>query len=115
MIQVPDAFYRSVVDFELPPAGSYATGLVFLPTGGKGAARAVKILEKYALAEGGEVLGWRDVPVEPAGLGQTADAARPSIKQVFLAAHRLTDAPGGRAGAPLSGIELDRVAFCVRK
>ena len=31
LIQVPDAFLRAVVDFELPPAGAYATGIGFLP------------------------------------------------------------------------------------
>ena len=31
LIQTPDRFYREVVDFELPPAGSYATGIAFLP------------------------------------------------------------------------------------
>ncbi|HEV8174356.1 MAG TPA: glutamate synthase subunit alpha, partial [Actinoplanes sp.] len=115
MIQVPDAFLRSVVDFDLPPAGQYATGLVFLPNDGKSAARAIKVFEKYALVEGGEVLGWRDVPVQPTGLGATADAARPKIKQVFLGAHRLTDTTAGRAGEPLGGLDLDRVAFCIRK
>src|ERR1700710_488943 len=30
MIQIPDTFYRGVVDFDLPPPGAYATGLVFL-------------------------------------------------------------------------------------
>src|SRR2546427_999891 len=90
MIQVPDAFYRAVVDFPLPPAGQYATGLVFLPsTGSADEARAVRVLEKYALVEGAEILGWRDLPVEPDGLGATALAARPRIRQVFLAAHRL--------------------------
>jgi glutamate synthase (NADPH) large chain len=112
MIQVPDAFLRAVVDFPLPPPGQYATGLVFLPTGGAEEARAVTVLEKYALAEGAEVLGWRDVPINPRGIGATALAARPRIRQVFLAAHRLT---GGTAGEPLAGLELDRVAFCVRK
>ena len=115
MIQVPDAYLRSVVGFDLPPAGRYATGLVFLPNDAKSAARAIKVIEKYALVEGGEVLGWRDVPVEPSGLGATADAARPRIKQVFLAAHRLTDSTAGRAGEPLAGLDLDRVAFCIRK
>ncbi|MET0423766.1 MAG: glutamate synthase central domain-containing protein, partial [Actinoplanes sp.] len=115
MIQVPDAFYRATCDFDLPEAGFYATGLVFLPTDPQGAARALKVFEKYALVEGGEVLGWRDVPVHPDGLGESADDARPLIKQVFLAAHRLTDAPAGRANESLSGIELDRVAFCIRK
>ncbi len=31
LIQVSDALYRDVVDFDLPPAGAYATGIAFLP------------------------------------------------------------------------------------
>ena len=31
LIQVPDAFFRAVVDFDLPAAGAYATGIAFLP------------------------------------------------------------------------------------
>ncbi|WJK38128.1 glutamate synthase large subunit [Solwaraspora sp. WMMA2056] len=115
MIQVPDEFLRAVVDFALPPSGQYATGLVFLPTDPADEARVRRIVEKYALVEGADVLGWRDVPVQPDGLGETADAARPRISQLFLAAHRLTDAPAGPAGTPLTGLDLDRVAFCVRK
>ncbi|AEV82710.1 glutamate synthase [Actinoplanes sp. SE50] len=115
MIQVPDEFYRAVTDFDLPEAGAYATGLAFLPTDPDEAARAIKVFEKYALVEGGDLLGWRDVPVNPADLGATAEDARPAIRQVFLAAHRLVDSPAGRAGERLTGIELDRVAFCIRK
>src|SRR4051812_11212843 len=49
MIQIPDAFLREVLPFELPPAGQYATGLAFLPTDDEAAARAQRVLEKYAL------------------------------------------------------------------
>jgi glutamate synthase (NADPH/NADH) large chain len=115
MIQVPDAFLRAVVDFPLPPAGEYATGLVFLPDDDAAEARARRVVEKYALVEGADLLGWRDVPVDPDGLGETALAAMPRVRQLFLAAHRLTDSPAGPAGSPLGGIELERVAFCVRK
>jgi glutamate synthase (NADPH) large chain len=103
LLQVPDALYRAVVDFPLPPAGEYATGLVFLPAGAADAARAVAVFEKYVAAERAEILGWRDVPTDPDGLGATALAARPRIRQVFLASD-------GR-----SGVALDRVAWCVRK
>ncbi len=113
MIQIPDEFYRAVTDFDLPEAGRYATGLAFLPTDPAEAARAIKVFEKYALVEGGDLLGWRDVPVNPAGLGATAEDARPAIRQVFIACLLYT--PAGKAGEPLSGIELDRVAFCIRK
>src|SRR3989337_2005293 len=115
MLQVPDGFFRAVVDFPLPPAGQYATGLVFLPHDEEAAGRAVRVLEKYALVEGADLLGWRDVPVDASDLGETAEAARPRIRQVFLAAHRLTDSAHGPAGGPLTGLDLDRVAFCVRK
>jgi glutamate synthase (NADPH/NADH) large chain len=115
MLQIPDEFLRAVVDFPLPPAGQYATGLVFLPTDPAAGRRARSVLEKYALVEGAEILGWRDLPVNPADLGETALAARPIIRQVFLAAHRLTDSPDGPAGTALTGLDLDRVAFCIRK
>jgi glutamate synthase (NADPH/NADH) large chain len=115
MIQVPDDYYRAVTEFTLPAPGFYATGLVFLPNDPGESARAVKVIEKYALVEGGEVLGWRDVPVQPDGLGATADEARPLIRQLFLAAHRLTGSAAGPKDESLSGIELDRVAFTIRK
>jgi glutamate synthase (NADPH/NADH) large chain len=115
MIQVPDVFYRQVVDFPLPPAGQYVTGLVFLPDDDADEARARRVVDKYALVEGADVLGWRDVPVNPEGLGRTAEDARPRVRQLFLAAHRLTDSPAGRAGTPLTGLDLERVAYCVRR
>ncbi|TDC29695.1 glutamate synthase large subunit [Micromonospora sp. 15K316] len=115
MIQVPDAFLRTVVDFPLPPAGEYATGLVFLPDNDAAEALARRVVDKYAVVEGAELLGWRDVPVDPSGLGETALAAMPRVRQLFLAARRLTDSPAGPAGSPLRGLDLDRVAFCLRK
>jgi glutamate synthase (NADPH/NADH) large chain len=114
-IQVPDEFYRAVVDFELPPAGAYATGLVFLPVEADDAVRAVRMLEKYALVEGAEVLGWRDVPTDAHDLGASALSAMPRIRQVFLGARRLKPMGAAPAGERLSGLELERVIFCVRK
>jgi len=32
LVQVPDAFLRKAIDAELPPKGSYAVGMAFLPT-----------------------------------------------------------------------------------
>ncbi|WP_433614393.1 glutamate synthase large subunit [Dactylosporangium sp. CA-139114] len=110
MIQIPDAFLREVVPFALPPAGQYATGLAFLPTDDDAAARAQRVLEKYALVEGAQVLGWRDVPVDASDLGATALAAMPRIRQVFVSAERL-----GAPGTVLEGLDLDRVVYCVRK
>jgi glutamate synthase (NADPH/NADH) large chain len=102
MLQIPDAFYRDVVDFPLPAPGSYATGLVFCTEDEIEQVR--RTVDKYALAEEATVLGWRDVPVNPDCLGHTARGVMPRIRQVFIAAE-----------ADLSGVELDRLAFAVRK
>ncbi|WP_433217031.1 glutamate synthase large subunit [Dactylosporangium sp. CS-047395] len=110
MIQIPDTFLREVVPFDLPAAGQYATGLAFLPTDDAAAARAQRVLEKYALVEGAQVLGWRDVPTDATDLGATALAAMPRIRQVFVSAEKL-----GSPGTVLSGLDLDRVVYCVRK
>lgn len=115
LIQVPDALLRAVVDFPLPPIGEYATGLVFLPDDDEAELRARRVVEKYALVEGADLLGWRDVPVDPAGLGATALAAMPRVRQLFVTAHRLTDSATGPAGSRLTGIELERVAYRVRR
>jgi glutamate synthase (NADPH/NADH) large chain len=103
LVQVPDAFLRDVVDFRLPEPDHYATGLAFLPVDDGDAAWATQIIEKYAAAEGARVLGWRNVPTNPRGLGGSARAAMPRIRQLFLTAEGT------------SGIRLDQVAYCVRK
>src|SRR3569833_1909666 len=110
MLQIPDEFFRAVVGFGLPVGGGYATGLAFLPTDPADAQRAMRVLEKYALVEGAEVLGWREVPTDPADLGKSALDAMPRVMQVFLSAERL-DTPGHT----LTGLDLDRIVYCVRK
>ena len=58
LIQVPDAFFRAVVDFDLPAAGAYATGIAFLPQGKADVARACEGVNKIVEDEGMTVLGW---------------------------------------------------------
>ncbi|WP_084103934.1 glutamate synthase large subunit [Demequina sp. NBRC 110056] len=101
LTQVPDKFLRSVVDFELPEAGTYAVGIAFLTPGSE--AEEVRAFEEAAAAESAWVLGWRDVPVNPEPLGPSARAAMPVFRQVFVVADNL------------SGIELDRRIYRVRK
>jgi glutamate synthase (NADPH/NADH) large chain len=104
LLQVPDALFRSVVDFELPPAGAYATGIAFLPTDDVARGEAVATVESMVSAAGLKTLGWRDVPVDPSCLGATALAAMPCLRQLFV-----TDPDGA------TGIDLDRKAFVARK
>ncbi|HZG92088.1 MAG TPA: glutamate synthase large subunit [Pseudonocardia sp.] len=106
LIQIPDEFFRAVVDFELPEAGAYAAGTAFLPTDAADADAAVAEIDRLAAEEGLRVLGWRELPTAPqqAGLGPTALAAMPAFRQLFVA---------GAAGE--TGLDLERRTFCLRK
>ena len=104
--QIPDTFFRGVVDFELPAKGAFAVGTAFLPLDPAERESEKLGIEAIVAQEGLVTLGWRDVPVHPEILGDLAREAMPYFEQVFLA---------GPQGHALSGIELDRVTFRVRK
>ncbi len=105
LVQVPDAFFRAVLDFALPePVGdapAYAVGCAFLPDDDRREADAMALIERIAAEEGLAVLGWREVPVDARPVGPTARSVMPRFRQLFL---------GGD-----SGLLLERRAFCVRK
>ena len=104
LLQVPDAFLRQVVDFELPAVGAYAVGMAFLPADAGACEKAIDAIEATVDEVGLSVLGWRDLPINPSCLGRTALAAMPTFKQLFVSD------PGGA-----TGIDLDRKAFVARK
>jgi len=108
LLQVPDAFLREVTEeagFTLPAAGSYAVGTAFLPGDHEQVTRTRRHIEELAAEEGLSVLGWRDVPVDPAPLGATALSVMPTFSQLFVCAS------SGR----MVGMALERLAFCLRK
>ncbi|WP_372733420.1 glutamate synthase large subunit [Nocardioides sp.] len=108
LIQVPDAFLREVTaecGFELPAPKSYAVGTAFLPGETDHIAKTRARIEEIAEEEGLEVLGWREVPVDPSSLGKTALEVMPQFAQIFVS---------GR-GARVTGMALERLAFCLRK
>ncbi len=105
LLQVPHGFLREVVDFELPPQYSYAVGIAFLPGDDEEVAKTRRRIEEIAAEEGLAVLGWRDVPIDPQILGATALGVMPTFSQVFVAG----------AGSRVTGMALERLAFCLRK
>ena len=117
LLQVPDELIRATVDFALPepvdpgdggaPVHAYATGIAFLPADEDAHAKAVSLVERVVAEESLEVLGWREVPVDPEGadVGSIARGAMPRFAQIVVAA----------PDRSVSGIALDRLAWVVRK
>jgi glutamate synthase (NADPH/NADH) large chain len=110
LLQVPHDFYASVVDFDLPPRGGYATGIAFLSRQPGQAADARSTFQKLAGEEGLEVIGWREMPIDDSTLGSIAEAAMPSFHQVFVAPSPSTPLTGGDPA-----VAVDRLAFVLRK
>jgi glutamate synthase (NADPH/NADH) large chain len=111
LVQVPDRFLRAHVGTELPEPGAYAVGLAFLPADPGDAAKARRQVEQLAQDEGLLTAAWREVPVDPAGLGSSALAAMPAVWQLFV---HPPAAPRGEDGA-IDALATDRLAFCLRK
>jgi glutamate synthase (NADPH/NADH) large chain/glutamate synthase (ferredoxin) len=86
LVQIPHAFFREVVDFELPDPGQYAVAMCFLPQDEQRRTMIEELLERNVRAEGQIVLGWRDVPVRPDEIGHIARAAQPVVRQLFVEA-----------------------------
>jgi len=103
-IGIPDEFLRAVIDVELPPEGSYGTGIAFLPTDDEARARVKQLLVDTAAAEKLQVIAWREVPTDTTGIGPTARSVMPVFEQILVAAYDGT-----------SGIDLERRLYGLRK
>jgi glutamate synthase domain-containing protein 2/glutamate synthase domain-containing protein 1/glutamate synthase domain-containing protein 3 len=86
LLQMPDRFLRGVVDFELPPVGQYGVAMCFLPRDPERRRKIEELLELNARVEGQVPLGWRDVPIDEAHVGETANRSRPHMRQFFVGA-----------------------------
>jgi glutamate synthase (NADPH/NADH) large chain len=87
LTQIPHGFFAdecSRLGFELPPAGRYAIGQLFMPKAEEPRAIIQGIIEAALADEGLPLLGWRDVPVDPEDLGVAVKATEPHHRQVFI-------------------------------
>jgi glutamate synthase (NADPH) large chain len=106
LVQLPHLFFVNECErlrINLPKEGAYGVGMLFLPQEAQGRNAAVRIVESTVVKEGGGVLGWRDVPVQPDVLGEMARATMPFVAQVFVTFGTLT------------GSDLERRLYIVRK
>ena len=88
LIQIPDLFYREEMakqGVDLPPAGEYGVGMVFLPQEAASRQACIEEIERSIAAEGQRLIAWRDVPVNrDMPMSPTVRAKEPIIKQVFV-------------------------------
>jgi glutamate synthase (NADPH/NADH) large chain len=107
LIQIPHAFMKKICagEINLPESGEYGIGMLFLPHGAKQRRHYEECLEEIITSEGQQLLGWRDVPVDPASLGETAKNSMPFIRQVFI----------GRCNRIKHELDFERKLFVIRK
>ena len=79
-------------------------GMIFIPDDDSVEQQAKAIYEKVADAEGFNVIGWRDVPIDVTHVGAIAKANMPRFRQIMI-----------ESKAGLTGKELERALFIVRK
>jgi len=92
LIQIPDRFFQrecGELGIALPETGAYAVGMFFLPQDESLRKQCVGIVERTAKAEGLTPLGWRNVPLDDAVIGEQARADQPFISQFFAASDDL--------------------------
>ena len=106
LVQTPDKLFQreaAALGINLPTAGEYGVGMVFLPP--EAQAKCRNMISKIIEAEGLEVLGWRDVPLDRSKIGEDARAVCPHICQVFI----------GQGPAIEDAAQLERKLYVVRK
>ncbi|MEL6439615.1 MAG: glutamate synthase large subunit [Cyanobacteria bacterium J06621_8] len=86
-----------------PEHEAWGVGMVFLPQDVAQREQSKGHVEKVAIAEGLEVLGWRIVPVRPEVLGPQARDNQPHIEQIVV-----------KSSTGLTGDALDRKLYIAR-
>src|SRR5471030_1448366 len=90
-VEIPQAFFRAHVERigHQPRPGILAVGMIFLPrTDLDAQERCRGIVEAELLNSGYLIYGWRQVPVNIGVIGEKANATRPEIEQIMIAATR---------------------------
>jgi glutamate synthase (NADPH) large chain len=108
LLQIPDAFFRTVLPFELPAPGAYGAGLVFLPHEERDRTTIKALIARIVAEEGQALLGWRAVPTDNRLVGESARATQPVFEQLFIGA---ADGVAGTDGS----LRLERKLYVIRK
>jgi glutamate synthase (ferredoxin) len=107
LFQMPHEYYTRVcakAGVILPAAGDYGAGIMFLPHDPSKRSQIEALAAGIVEEEGQVVLGFRDVPVEPAVIGKTARACMPFMRQIFI----------GRKTVA-AGMDFERKLYIIRR
>ncbi|TLS35427.1 glutamate synthase large subunit [Pseudalkalibacillus caeni] len=104
MLQIPHEYFKQKCDFALPASQEYGIGMLFLPVEDSKRRYCEHIVEETIQNEGLQLLGWRDVPVNPTVIGESAQITQPFIRQVFIGKENSTSID-----------EFERKLYLVRK
>jgi glutamate synthase (NADPH/NADH) large chain len=88
LIQIPHEFFFDEclkLGITLPASGKYGVGMVFFPKDHAVRKEAKGVLLRAADKLGLSILGFRKVPVNASGVGETALSVEPEIEQLFVA------------------------------
>ena len=113
LVQMPHALFHresETLGFHLPPDGQYGVGMVFLPPQPQAREMCRDLVSRAIADEGLELLGWRDVPVDPSKLGRDARDRAPYIGQVFVGPGKISPGDTGSDAA-----RLERKLYVARK
>lgn len=92
LMAMPDSFMRKVAKDSGYELGKlFATGLVFLNKDEALASEAQTFLNNELLAQGLNVHGWRNLPLDESALGEQAKNSLPVIRQIFVGAENELD------------------------
>jgi glutamate synthase (ferredoxin) len=108
LIQMPHKFLVEAAKkarIDLPKAGEYGCGVVFLPRNATLRRRIEERFEQIVQSEGQIVLGWRTVPTNNSMLGETAKSCEPFMRQVFI----------GRGPEVAEELVFERKLYVIRK
>jgi glutamate synthase (NADPH/NADH) large chain len=92
LIQLPHRFFEREarkLGFELPRPKSWGVAQVFLPADDFARRECERFFVEVVEAEGQQVIGWRDVPVDPAHAGPLARSVLPVMRQLLIGRRRV--------------------------
>jgi glutamate synthase (NADPH/NADH) large chain len=110
LMALPHSFFNKIardeLNAELPAPGKYAVGNIFLPQIADEDQKCRDVISRIVNEEGQNLIGWREVPIDPVGadVGPAARMAQPRIEQLFIS-----------AADDLDQDQFERVLYVIRK